>query len=325
MTSKVLVTGGAGYIGAHTAYCLMDAGYEVFVLDDLSNSSKICIPNGVSFKKGDVGDRRLVEGLLGENEIEAVLHFAGSIVVPESVEEPHLYYKNNTIKSHSLIGSCLNSGVKHFIFSSSAAVYGTPQRIPVREKDRTDPINPYGSSKLMVERMLQDICNVKPFRYMALRYFNVAGADPKGRCGQRGENMTHLVKVAVETALGKRPEIQIFGNDYDTRDGTCIRDFIHVSDLAAAHLSALRYLEGGGESAIINCGYGQGYSVKEVLKAVERAAGKELKKSVVARRAGDAAEVVASTDKIRLALDWEPCFNDIDAIVASALDWEKTL
>jgi UDP-glucose 4-epimerase len=325
MAKKVLLTGGAGYIGSHTAYCLLDAGYEVFVLDDFSNSSPGSVPAGVSFTEGDVGDAALVRSVLADNAIGAVVHFAGSIVVPESVEDPHGYYLNNVVKSHSLIGACRESGVRHLVFSSTAAVYGAPARVPVSEEAATVPINPYGHSKLMVEQMLRDLSATGALDHVALRYFNVAGADPQGRAGQRGKNLTHLIKVASQTAVGLRPEITIFGTDYETPDGTCVRDYIHISDLAAAHLSALRHLEAGQGSVTLNCGYGRGYSVAEVLSAVERVTGRALAKVEGPRRAGDPPALVAATEKIRRVLDWSPRHDDLDGIVASAIDWERKL
>jgi UDP-glucose 4-epimerase len=325
MTEKVLLTGGAGYIGSHTAYCLLDAGYDVFVLDDLSNSSRETVPAGALFTLGDVGDETLVKALIAENDIGAVIHFAGSIVVPESVEFPHAYYLNNVVKSHSLIGACLQSGLRRFVFSSSAAVYGAPEHVPVAEGAPTLPINPYGHSKLMVEQMLRDVSATGAMDHVALRYFNVAGADSLGRAGQRGNNATHLIKVAAETSVGRRARITIFGDDYDTPDGTCVRDYIHVSDLAAAHLSALRYLEGGKGSTMLNCGYGRGYSVAEVLAAIERVTGRPLNKVAGPRRAGDPPVLVAETGRIRRELDWSPAHDDLDAIVESAVAWERKL
>jgi UDP-glucose 4-epimerase len=325
MTEKVLLTGGAGYIGSHTAYCLLDAGYEVFVLDDLSNSSRETVPAGALFTLGDVGDEALVKALIVENGIGAVIHFAGSIVVPESVEFPHAYYLNNVVKSHSLIGACLQSGLRRFVFSSSAAVYGAPERVPIAEDVPTLPINPYGHSKLMVEQMLRDVSASGALDHVALRYFNVAGADPLGRAGQRGKNATHLIKIAAETCVGRRSQITIFGDDYDTPDGTCVRDYIHVSDLAAAHLAALRYLEAGKGSTTLNCGYGRGYSVGEVLAAMERVTGRQLNKVIGPRRAGDPPMLVAATDCIHRELDWSPAHDDIDAIVQSAVAWEHKL
>ena len=321
----ILLTGGLGYIGSHTAYCLMDAGYDVLILDNLSNSSREFVPKGAEFVEGDVGDERLVESLLAKHAISTVLHFAGSIVVPESVEKPHFYYFNNTVNAHRLIGVCLRSGVERLVFSSTAAVYGDPASLPVREGDPTVPITPYGASKLMVEQMLRDISAVSQLRHVALRYFNVAGADLKGRCGQRGENATHLIKVAAETAVGKRAHITVFGDDYDTPDGTCVRDYIHVSDLANAHLAALRYLENDGSSVTLNCGYGRGFSVKEVLEAVQRTITHPIEIEFGPRRPGDSPKLVACSERIRELLDWSPVLEDLDQIVGSAIAWEKKL
>src|SRR6476469_6631777 len=268
---SVLVTGGAGYIGSHAALALNDAGWDVAVIDDLSTGSRERVPDGVRFFEGSVADRALVDRILGELRICAIMHFAGSIVVPESVEKPLDYYRNNTVATHELISAAAAAGVPHILFSSTAAVYGAAERVPVGEDDATQPINPYGASKLMTERMLEDAAAAHAFNYGALRYFNVAGADPAGRSGQLGKGSTHLIKVAVEAAAGKRDHIDVFGTDYPTPDGTCIRDYIHVSDLAAAHLAALVHLEERPEeNLVLNCGYGKGLSVLEVLDAVDR-------------------------------------------------------
>src|SRR4051794_33637336 len=273
-TVPVLVTGGAGYIGSHAVLALKEAGWNVVVIDDLSNGIRRVVPKDVSFIEGNIADRALVDRVLREEKIGAVMHFAGSIVVPDSVERPLEYYANNTLASHSLIGAAVEAGVKHILFSSTAAVYGAPERVPVAEDDPKLPINPYGASKLMTERMLEDASAAHPFNYGALRYFNVAGADPKGRTGLIGKGSTHLIKVACETAVGKRPHVAIYGTDYPTPDGTCIRDYIHVADLAAAHVAALDWLTTHpGENLVLNCGYGKGLSVLEVLDAVDRANG----------------------------------------------------
>src|SRR4051812_37753411 len=267
----VLVTGGAGYIGSHAVLALRDAGWPVAVIDDLSNGSREVVPADVPFFEGSIADRPLVEGILGSEGIGAIMHFAGSIVVPESVEKPLDYYANNTLASHALIGAAVEAGVKHILFSSTAAVYGAPERVPIEEDDPKLPINPYGASKLMTERMLADASAAYGFNYGALRYFNVAGADPQGRAGQMGKGSTHLIKIAVEAAVGERDHVSVFGTDYPTPDGTCIRDYIHVSDLAAAHVAAFeRLITRPADNFVLNCGYGQGLSVLEVLDAVDR-------------------------------------------------------
>lgn len=325
MAGKILVTGGAGYIGSHTAYALLDDGRDVVILDDLSNASREMVPDGATFVEGNVGDAALTTSLIREQGIDAVIHFAGSIVVPESVEDPHAYYANNVVNSHGLIGSCLAQGLRHFIFSSTAAVYGSPRRVPITEDDPTLPINPYGHSKLMVEQMLKDVSAASPMRHVALRYFNVAGADPQGRAGQAGKNVSHLIKVAAQVVTGRRAKLTVFGDDYDTDDGTCLRDYIHVSDLAEAHLAALRHLEGGGGSLTLNCGYGRGYSVLEVLAAIEAVTGEPLAREIGPRRAGDPPALVAATDRIHETFDWKPAFNDLERIVESAITWERSL
>src|SRR5205085_1056546 len=284
----VLVTGGAGYIGSHAVLALKDAGWHVAVVDDLSNGSQSVVPEDVRFYQGSIAERVLLDSIIDERGIGAIMHFAGSIVVPESVEQPLKYYGNNTLASHSLISAAVDAGVKHILFSSTAAVYGAAEKVPVSEEDRKDPINPYGASKLMTERMLGDASAAHPFNFGALRYFNVAGADPKGRSGQRGKGSTHLIKVAVEAAVGKRDHVAVFGTDYDTPDGTCIRDYIHVSDLAAAHVAALEQLiEHPKDNLEVNCGYGRGLSVLEVLDAVDRASGTPIRREMEGRRAGD--------------------------------------
>jgi UDP-glucose 4-epimerase len=322
----VLVTGGAGYIGSHAVLALKDAGWSVAVIDDLSNGTRDVVPDDVPFSEGSVADRALVERILAEQKIGAIMHFAGSIVVPESVEKPLDYYANNTFASHSLIISAVAAGVTHFLFSSTAAVYGVPERVPIEEGDPKQPINPYGASKLMTERMLADASTAYGFNYGALRYFNVAGADPRGRAGQIGKGSTHLIKVAVEAAVGKRDHIDVFGADYPTPDGTCVRDYIHVSDLAAAHVAALeRLIAQPEDNLVLNCGYGQGLSVLEVLDAVDRANGSPIPRQVGPRRAGDPPMLVASNRALLDALDWRPAYADIDTIVGHALAWEHKL
>jgi len=321
----VLVTGGAGFIGSHMALELLDAGEDVFVLDNLSTGFRWAVPDGAKFVEGDVGNHNLVRRLLLRNDIDAILHFAGSIVVPESVVDPLGYYLNNTCKSRSLIACAVETKIPNFIFSSTAAVYGIPKINPVTEDATLEPISPYGSSKLMTETMLRDTAKAHPLRFVALRYFNVAGADPKGRSGQSSAQATHLIKVASETALGMRPRLEVFGTDYETPDGTCIRDYIHVSDLVRAHLDALRYLREGGESIVLNCGYGKGFSVLDVIAAVKRASGKDFAVHMADRRPGDPAALVAGADRIREVLGWVPQRNNLDTIVEDALSWEKRL
>jgi len=322
----VLVTGGAGYIGSHAVLALKDAGWDVAVIDDLSNGSREVVPTGVPFYQGSIAERVLVDSILDERKIGAIMHFAGSIVVPESVEQPLKYYANNTLASHSLIGAAVDAGVRHILFSSTAAVYGVPEKVPITEDDLKQPINPYGASKLMTERMLADAAAAHPFNYGALRYFNVAGADPKGRTGQIGKGSTHLIKVAVEAAVGKRDQVAVYGTDYPTPDGTCVRDYIHVSDLAAAHVAALEWLtEHPGENLAMNCGYGKGLSVMEVLDAVDRLTNRPIKRVMEGRRAGDPPELVADNRRLLKTLEWRPAYADIDRIVGDALAWERKL
>jgi UDP-glucose 4-epimerase len=321
--NTVLVTGGAGYIGSHVVWALLQAGYGVVVIDNLSTGVRAQVAPDAAFVQGDIGDRDLLDRVMTEQGITAVMHFAGSIVVPESVAQPLAYYRNNTINSHGLIDACVRNGVGAFIFSSTAAVYGMPERLPVFEEAPTAPINPYGSSKLMTEWMLRDAAHAHPLRYVALRYFNVAGADPQGRTGQSTPAATHLIKVASEAALGQRAEVVIFGEDYDTPDGTGIRDYIHVTDLAEAHVLALDHLLAGKDSMVLNCGYGHGYSVREVLRAVEAAAGAPLPIRVGPRRPGDPAALVAGAEQIRGQLGWVPRLDHLPTIVESALAWEK--
>ncbi len=319
----MLVTGGAGYIGSHVVLALQDAEIDVVVLDNLMTGHAHLVSKNVPFIVGDIGDRELVRAILASRHVTAIMHFAGSIVVPESIADPLTYYQNNTVKSHALIQTCIEAGVQHFIFSSTAAVYGIPDTLPVDENTPPQPINPYGTSKLMTEWMLRDAGRAYRLRYAILRYFNVAGADPRGRAGQCTPTATHLMKVACEVALGRRPVMSVFGDDYDTSDGTCIRDYIHVADLAAAHILALKYLRSNGAATIFNCGYGRGYSVREVLKAVEAAAGCRLHTIVRPRRAGDPPALIAKADRIKKILDWRPSYDDLDEVVRSALAWER--
>jgi UDP-glucose 4-epimerase len=322
----VLVTGGAGYIGSHAVLALKDAGWSVAVIDNLSNGSRDLVPDEVPFFEGDVADRTLVDRVIKEQGIGAVMHFAGSIVVPESIDKPLEYYRNNTLASLSLFSAAVDAGVKHILFSSTAATYGVPERVPISEEDAQEPINPYGASKLMTERMLEDAAAAYPFNYGALRYFNVAGADPKGRTGQTGKGATHLIKVAAEAAVGKRDHIDIYGTDYPTADGTCVRDYIHVSDLAAAHVAALEWLLAHpDENLVMNCGYGKGLSVLEVLDAVDRHTNTPLKRVMAGRRAGDSPELVAANARLLATLDWRPQYDNIDVIVRDALEWERKL
>jgi len=319
----IFVTGGAGYIGSQMAYQLVDSGERVVVLYNLSTGFDWAIPPGVPAVAGDVGDARLLDALVAEHGVSAIIHFAASVVVPESVADPLRYYRNNTVNSRSLIEAAVRGGVEHFIFSSTAAVYGEPDRVPIAEDAPTRPMSPYGSSKLMAEIILRDAARAHGLRYMILRYFNVAGADPQLRTGQSTRGATHLIKVAAETALGLRPKLEIYGTDYPTPDGTCIRDYIHVGDLAAAHSDALRYLRNGGESLTLNCGYGHGFSVLEVIDAVKRAAGVDFRVEFAARRPGDPARIVAAADRARALLGWQPQFGELSTIVAHALAWER--
>jgi len=322
----VLVTGGAGYVGSHAVLALLDAGWPVVVIDDLSTGFDWAVPEGAFFEQGDIADQELVARLIGEHGIGAIMHFAGSVVVPESVVDPLKYYENNTVKSRALIASAVKGGVRHFIFSSTAATYGIPARVPVAEDAPTEPINPYGWSKLMTERMLKDSAAACPMNHAALRYFNVAGADPQGRAGQSTQGATHLIKVAVEAATGKRAHVEVYGNDFDTPDGTGVRDYIHVTDLAAAHIHALeRLIAAPEESLTLNCGYGRGFSVLEVLDSVDRVTNMRLERRLAPRRAGDPPALIADNKAILAALPWRPARADIDTIVADALAWERRL
>jgi UDP-glucose 4-epimerase len=321
----VLVTGGAGYIGGHMNLGLLDAGEKVVVLDNLSTGFAWAVPETAKLVVGDFGDAELVARLIQEHEIDAIAHFAAKIVVPESVADPLGYYLNNTAKALSLIQCAVNGGVRNFIFSSTAAVYGETSAEPVGEDAPLNPVSPYGRSKLMVEWMLQDASRAYDFRYVALRYFNVAGADPKGRLGQSTPNATHLIKRGVQTALGLYPSMDIFGEDYPTRDGTCVRDYIQVTDLIDAHLAALAYLRRGGESLTCNCGYGHGATVKEVIDVVKRVSGVDFTVNHAGRRAGDPAAIVAKAERARRVLGWRPQRDNLDDIVGQALDWERRL
>lgn len=320
----ILVTGGAGYIGSHTVRQLGEAGEKIVILDNLSTGFKASVLHG-DFVQGDTGDSSLVAQTLKKFDVDTVIHFAAHTIVPESVANPLKYYWNNTCSTRNLLEQCSLHGVKNFIFSSTAAVYGTPDSGYASEDTPTAPINPYGSSKLMTEMMLKDLSLATDFNFVALRYFNVAGSDPQSRIGQCTPKATLLIKVACEAAVGKRPEIYIFGTDYPTKDGTGIRDYIHVEDLAAAHLRALDYLRDGGESTILNVGYGHGYSVREVLDSVARVNGKPLKVIEKERRAGDPPMLISVADAIRNKLHWTPQYDDLDFIVKSSLDWEKKL
>jgi UDP-glucose 4-epimerase len=322
----VLVTGGAGYIGSHAVLALLDAGWPVVVIDNLTTGFEWAVPDGATLVKGDIADQPLVASIVAEHGIGAIMHFAGSIVVPESVENPLKYYENNTVKSRSLLESAVKGGVRHFIFSSTAATYGIPDQVPITEEARTQPINPYGWSKLMTERMLADVAFAHPINYCALRYFNVAGADPQGRSGQSTAGATHLIKVAVEAAIGKRSHVSVYGTDYDTPDGTGVRDYIHVSDLAAAHVDALeKLIQTPEQSYVMNCGYSRGFSVLEVLNAVDRVTNMRIKRRMETRRAGDPDALVADNARILATLPWRPRRNDLDTIVADALAWERKL
>ena len=321
----ILVTGGAGYIGSHVVKLLGERGERVLVLDDLSTGNAEAVLHGelVVGKTGDVG---LVSKLIRENDVGTVMHFAAHTIVPESVTNPLKYYANNTCSTRALLEACQDEGVARFVFSSTAATYGNPdQPAPCREDQPTDPINAYGTSKLMSEYMLRDLSAASDLKHVILRYFNVAGSDPDGRIGQSTKNATLLIKVAAEVALGKREALKVFGTDYPTKDGTGVRDYIHVTDLAAAHLSALDYLRAGGESTLMNCGYGHGFSVREVIDSVNRVHGSPITVIEEPRRLGDPSELVAAVDKIHATLDWTPEFDDLDTIVRTALDWERTL
>ena len=322
----VLVTGGAGYIGSHVAHALIDEGRKVLIIDNMSTGRMENVPVAAAFERGNVGDIALVRELCQRHGVTAVMHFAGSIVVPESVENPLLYYENNTCVTRNLLEACIDVDIRHLVFSSTAAVYGIPDTVQVNEATPLSPINPYGASKLVIEWILRDLSAASDLRYFALRYFNVCGADAAGRTGQPGGNKaTHLIKVACQTALGMRDGMSIFGTDYDTHDGTCVRDYIHVSDLANVHVLALKALEAGGPSRTMNCGYGHGFSVQEVVDAVKKASGVDYPVERVGRRAGDPPALISDPTLVRTELAWEPQFDDLDVIVGSALRWEKEL
>lgn len=319
----ILVTGGCGYIGSHMVHELIDAGERVIVVDNLSTGFRSALPQSVPLFVGDVGEQNLISAIIGAHNVTAIVHFAASIVVPDSVRDPLAYYRNNTMNTRSLLEAAVKNGIRHLIFSSTAAVYGNPDVIPVAEDAPTRPVSPYGTSKLMTEIMLHDVAAAHELKYAILRYFNVAGADPELRTGQSTIGATHLIKVAVEAALGSRPKIDVYGTDYPTPDGTCIRDYIHVSDLARAHSAALSYLRRGGASATFNCGYGHGYSVLEVIEAVKRISGRNFAVSYAARRPGDPSAIVADAKRIRATLGWEPEFDDLSTTVRHALAWEQ--
>jgi UDP-glucose 4-epimerase len=321
---SVLVTGGAGYIGSHVVRQLGEAGERLVVLDNLSTGFRESVLYG-DFIEGDTGDRALVSRILHDCSVDSVLHFAAHTVVPESVENPLKYYGNNTCCTRNLLECCRQAGVRHFIFSSTAAVYGMPADGLAREDTPLNPINPYGSSKLMSEQMLRDLSRATDLGHVALRYFNVAGSDPEGRIGQSTPKATLLIKVACEAAVGKRSEVSIFGTDYPTPDGTGVRDYIHVEDLADAHLQALNHLRGGGESATLNCGYGHGYSVREVLDMVEKVNGQKLAIREEPRRPGDPPSLVADAGRMRKLFNWQPRYDDLETIVRTALNWERKL
>lgn len=321
----ILVTGGAGYIGSHMVHELTDAGEPVVVLDNLSTGFRFLIPGSVPFVAGSTGDRDLVKKTIERHGVTAIIHFAASVVVPDSISNPLGYYRNNTMNTCTLLDAAIESGVRQVIFSSTAAVYGNAEQNPVPETAATAPISPYGTSKLMSEIMLHDAGKAHGLRFVILRYFNVAGADPKLRTGQSTAGATHLIKVACEAALGKRPKMDIYGTDFPTPDGTGIRDYIHVSDLARAHSAALAHLRRGGESKTFNCGYGKGASVLEVIDSVRRISGRDFPVEVCGRRPGDPAALVANVDRIRATLDWRPQFQDLDTIVAHAYAWERRL
>jgi UDP-glucose 4-epimerase len=321
----ILVTGGAGYIGSHMAHALCDRGEQVVVLDDLSTGFRAAVPAAARLVEGSTGDEELVGRLIREEEIEAVIHFAASIVVPESVARPLAYYRNNTANSRSLIEAAVTGGARHFVFSSTAAVYGQPAASPVAEDAPLKPESPYGASKLMTEIMLRDAGAAHSLGHVVLRYFNVAGADPAGRIGQSTRDATHLIKVAVQTALRMRERMTVFGTDFPTPDGTGVRDYIHVSDLVEAHLAALAHLRRGGPSATFNCGYGRGFSVLDVIAAVKRVSGHDFTVEMAPRRPGDPAAIVADSTRIRTTLGWAPRLDDLDTIVGHALAWERKL
>ena len=321
----ILVTGGAGYIGSHMALALLEINEKVIIVDDLSSGNALTIPQDAVFHLADIGDFETILSLLQKYDVTDIIHFAARIVVPDSVADPLSYYNNNTSKVRNLIAAAIKHNVRSFIFSSTAAVYGEPESIPIIETQRVNPISPYGRSKLCVEWMLEDSFRAYGMSYAVLRYFNVAGADPLGRTGQSSKVATHLIKVAVQAAVGLRSHVKLFGNDYSTPDGTCVRDYVHVTDLAKAHLLALQHLRAGGKKIICNCGYGEGYSVNEVLNAVRDVSGISFPIEIAARRAGDPATLVASNKHISSTLDWRAQFNDLHMIIEHALAWEEKL
>ena len=321
--SAILITGGHGYIGSHTAYALLDAGYQIAIADNYSAGVRVNFPDQVRCYEGDIGDPRFIDQLFDEVKPQSVMHFAGSIIVPLSIIRPEIYYSNNVAASLCLIKACLRHHVRHFVFSSTAAVYGIPEKGIAREESKTAPINPYGWSKLMIEQILADISAAHDFNYATLRYFNVAGADPKLRTGQSTPQATHLVKIACETAIGKRSQMGIFGTDYKTPDGTCVRDYIHVSDLAAAHLAAFDYIRAKEKNAIFNCGNGKGFSVREVISAVERVSKRSIHAIAAPRRQGDPPTLIADPSLIKRETGWQAQITEIEEIIATALAWEK--
>jgi UDP-glucose 4-epimerase len=322
--STILVTGAAGFIGSHAILALSEAGHTVVAVDDLSTGRRWAVPPGMTFIQGDIGAAGLMRDVFARHAIDAIMHFAGSIEVGESVTHPLEYYRNNTVGSLTLIEAAIEAGVKRMVFSSTAAVYGEPERQPIQEDAATRPINPYGWTKLMTEQMLRDAAAAHGLRYVALRYFNVSGADPEGRAGESIKKPSHLIKRAVQVAVGVLPELGLFGEDYPTPDGTCVRDYIHVSDLVDAHLLALNHLEGGGETLTMNCGHGKGISIREVIRAVERATGEPLNVKSAPRRPGDPPQLIAAADRIKEKFGWQPKY-DLDAMVVSALKWERLL
>ncbi|WP_374332437.1 UDP-glucose 4-epimerase GalE [Aestuariivirga sp.] len=321
----ILVTGGAGYIGSHMVLALVERGEEVVVIDNLSTGMWWAVQPEAKLVEGDIGDEALLDRVMSQRSFDAVVHFAGSIVVPDSVRDPLGYYLNNTVKSRMLMACAVKARIPRFIFSSTAAVYGSVPAEPVFEDRPPAPVSPYGASKLMTEQMLKDSHAAYGLQYVALRYFNVAGADPGGRIGQSTPNATHLLKVACQAALGQRQQLEVFGTDYDTPDGTCLRDYIHVSDLIAAHVDALEHLRRGGDSGIFNCGYGKGYSVLELIRAVERVNGAALPVTYGPRRPGDPAAIIAGATRVREVLGWQPRYENLDFIVETALNWERKL
>jgi UDP-glucose 4-epimerase len=321
----VLVTGGAGYIGSHMVQALVEAGEGVVVIDNLSTGHATALPEGVPLFTGDAGDESLVERVISSHEVKSIVHFAGSVIVPDSMRDPLAYYRNNTMTTRNLLNAAVKSGIDRLIFSSTAAVYGNPDQAPVPEHAPTRPLSPYGSSKLMTEIMLHDVASAHGMKYVVLRYFNVAGADPKARTGLAAVNATHLMKMAVEAATGQRAKIDVYGTDYPTPDGSCIRDFIHVSDLAQVHCAALSYLRDGGASVTLNCGYGRGYSVLETIEAVRRVSGRNFAVQYGPRRLGDIMTMIADTSRLHATLDWTPQYDNLETIAAHALAWEAKL